>query len=331
MKFVLVCLLGLLAVALANESAMRDSFLHFQRKYKKSYSSQSEFQERYQIFKKNMAQAAVNQKLNPKARFGVTQFSDLSNEEFAKFYLMPNLKNNVPALPPKKTNFAMNTVGVTPDPTNFDWATTQYVTPIRNQGQCGSCWAFSATETISSYFALATNAQAELLSVEQIVDCDTAGQDQGCNGGFPSGAYSYVQSAGGIETETAYPYTAEGGQSGSCNFQQSSVVATVTGSSSISGETGIYQQLSTGGPVSVCVDASQWSSYQGGVLTSCTNNVDHCVQATGYANYNSANAYWIVRNSWGTSWGENGFIWIQIGQDLCSIGDYATIVTASAA
>jgi C1A family cysteine protease len=279
-----------------------------------------------------MADAERLQKINPKATFGVTKFSDLSKEEFAKFYLMPNFQDKVPEnMPPVKTKFPMNKVGVTPDPTNFDWSTTQYVTPIRNQGQCGSCWAFSAVETISSYFALATNQAAELLSVEQIVDCDTAGQDQGCNGGFPTGAYQYVQSAGGIETEQAYPYTAEGGQSGSCNFAQSSVVATVTGSSSINGETGIYQQLSTGGPVSVCVDASQWSSYTGGVLTSCTNNVDHCVQATGYANYNSGNAYWIVRNSWGTDWGENGFIWIQIGQDLCSIGDYATIVSATSA
>jgi len=278
-----------------------------------------------------MADSAVQQKLNPRARFGVTQFSDLSKEEFGKFYLMPNLKNNSPTLPPKKTNFTMNKVGVTPDPTNFDWSTTQYVTPVRNQGQCGSCWAFSATETISSYFALATNQQAELLSVEQIVDCDTGGQDNGCGGGFPSGAYSYVQSAGGLESESNYPYIAEGGTSGSCSFNKGEVVAAVTGSSSISGETGIYQQLSTAGPVSVCVDASSWSSYQGGVLTQCTNNVDHCVQATGYAQYGASGQYWIVRNSWGTSWGENGFIWIAIGQDLCSIGDYATIVSATAA
>jgi len=333
MKLVLLCLFGLLAAtALATDAHLKNSFLHFQRKYNKVYSTQEEFNSRFEIFKQNMADAALHQKANPKAKFGVTKFSDLSKEEFAKFYLMPNFKNVVPAtMPPKKTAFPLNKVGVTPDPTNFDWATTQYVTPIRNQGQCGSCWAFSATETISSYFALATNQAAELLSVEQIVDCDTAGQDQGCNGGFPTGAYAYVQSAGGIETEQAYPYTAEGGQSGSCNFNQGSVVATVTNQGqSIAGESGIYQQLSTGGPVSVCVDASQWSSYQGGVLTSCTNNVDHCVQATGYANYNTGNAYWIVRNSWGTDWGENGFIWIQIGQDLCSIGDYATIVSAAA-
>jgi len=169
--------------------------------------------------------------------------------------------------------------------------------------------------------------------MEQIVDCDTAGEDQGCNGGFPTGAYQYVESAGGIESYTDYPYTAEGGESGSCNFEQSDVVATVTNYVSINGETGLYQQMSTssGGPVSVCVDASSWSSYTGGILTQCGDDVDHCVQAVGYANYGTSGAYWIVRNSWGTDWGLNGFIWIEIGQDLCSIGDYATVVTATTA
>jgi len=165
------------------------------------------------------------------------------------------------------------------------------------------------------------------LSMEQIVDCDTSGQDQGCNGGFPSGAYSYVQSAGGIDSYQSYPYTAEGGQSGQCQFAASSVVTNVANSQSISGETGMYQQLSTAGPLSVCVDASSWQNYQGGVLTQCTNNVDHCVQATGYNSYGQSGAYWNVRNSWGGDWGEQGYIWIAIGQDLCSIGDYVTVVS----
>jgi len=104
------------------------------------------------------------------------------------------------------------------------------------------------------------------------------------------------------------------------------VVADVISYASVEGETGLYKQASTAGPVSVCVDASSWSGYSGGILTSCGNSVDHCVQLTGYANYGGSQAYWIVRNSWGTDWGENGFIWIAIGQDLCYIGDYATVV-----
>jgi len=175
--------------------------------------------------------------------------------------------------------------------------------------------------------------QLTTLSMEQIVSCDTAGEDQGCGGGFPTGAYTYVEGAGGIEDYNDFPYNAEGGEAGSCTFNSGDIVATVTNYNSINGETGLYQQMSSssGGPVSVCVDASSWQNYEGGVLSTCGNDVDHCVQATGYANYGESGAYWIVRNSWGTDWGLSGFINIEIGQDLCSIGDYATVVTATTA
>jgi len=96
-------------------------------------------------------------------------------------------------------------------------------------------------------------------------------------------------------------------------------------------EQSLYAQLSVpnGGPVSVCVDASTWQNYQGGVLTSCSDQIDHCVQLTGYYNWGQGNAYWNVRNSWGADWGENGYIWIAVGQDLCGIADYPTVVSVT--
>jgi C1A family cysteine protease len=321
-----------LAVRATGSSSLeaKKLFADFKKQYHKLYTPREE-QRRFSIFQENLRKAAENQAKNPKARFGVNKFSDLSTEEFAQKYLMPNFdKSKFPKLPAK--NFSAparpNARGCSPDPTTYDWDSCGVCTPVYNQGQCGSCWAFSATETIESYFAL-DGGQLTQLSMQQIVDCDTGGQDQGCNGGFPSSAYQYVQSAGGLDPLSDYPYTAE---DGTCAFNAQEVVATVTNSQSISGESGLYSQTSSssGGPVSVCVDASSWSSYNGGVLTSCGNNVDHCVQLVGYNGYNSDGAYWVVRNSWGTDWGENGFIWIQIGQDLCSIGDYATIVTAAA-
>jgi len=281
-----------------------------------------------------MKKAEQLAQINPKATFGINKFSDLSTEEFAGKYLMNVDFKDYVAPAPKDFTVAHkdNVRGCTPDKTTYDWTSCGCDTPIYNQGACGSCWAFSATETIESYFCLAGN-QLTQLSMEQIVSCDTAGEDQGCNGGFPSGAYQYVESAGGIEPYSDYPYSAEGGESGSCNFDASDVVATVSSYNSVNGETGLYQQTSSssGGPVSVCVDASSWQSYTGGVLTQCGNDVDHCVQLVGYNNYGESGAYWIVRNSWGEDWGEQGFIWIEIGQDLCSIGDYATIVTATTA
>jgi C1A family cysteine protease len=281
-----------------------------------------------------MKKAEGLKQMNPNAQFGVNQFSDLSTEEFSARYLMKDVDFKNYVAPPVHdiTKVAPNVRGCKPDPTNYDWDSCGVVTPIYNQGACGSCWAFSATETIESYFALGGGTLTQL-AMEQIVDCDTAGEDQGCGGGFPTGAYTYVEGAGGLEPLSDYPYTAEGGESGSCQFNSGEVAVTVTNYNSINGETGLYSQLSSssGGPVSVCVDASSWSSYTGGVLSQCGTQVDHCVQAVGYANYGESGAYWIVRNSWGNSWGENGFIFIEIGQDLCAIGDYATVVTASSA
>jgi len=321
----------LLLVVVICAYATRRDFIDFQRKYNKVYQTTEEFHKRYQIFQDNMQWAAELSRLNPLATFGVNKFADLSRAEFAKFYLMSNYTRMNPR-PAPVPQFEVKPRG--PDPTNWDWNnySPSVITPVYNQGQCGSCWAFSATETIESYFALAGN-PIRRLSMEQIVDCDTNGQDQGCNGGFPTGAYSYIQSAGGIDSYTNYPYTAGGGQGGSCNFPAGSVVTNVGNVNSVSGETQLYQQASTNGPVSVCVDASSWQTYTGGILTSCGNSIDHCVQLTGYKSYDPTsqdpNSAWIVRNSWDVTWGINGYIWIQTGSDLCAIGDEATVVSTT--
>ncbi len=155
-----------------------------------------------------------------------------------------NVTKNYQA-PPEKTEFPQST-HFQVDPTNWNWYPS-VCTPVYNQGQCGSCWAFSATETIESYYAVQKNPLTKL-SMEQIVDCDTT--DQGCNGGMPSSAYKYVQSAGGIDSYSSYPYTAEGGQAGSCKFNKAAVVTSVASQSAVSGESGLYKQASTAGPVS---------------------------------------------------------------------------------
>jgi len=328
--------LCLVAVALASTQNLeqRRKFVEFQQRYGKVYATQDEFEHRFRIFSDNLKKSAQLAKVNPKASFGVNKFSDLTSEEFASTHLMNVDFSNYVAPPKKDASVAgkINARGCNPDATNYNWVSCGVVTPIYNQGACGSCWAFSATETIESYFALAGNTLTQL-AMEQIVDCDTGGEDQGCNGGFPTGAYQYVESAGGIEPLSDYPYTAGEGESGSCAFDSSDVVADVTNYVSIDGETGLYQQTSSasGGPVSVCVDASSWQSYTGGILTQCGDDVDHCVQLVGYANYGESGSYWVVRNSWGEDWGENGFIYIAIGEDLCAIGDYATVVTADTA
>jgi len=325
---IVLCAIVAVAFALTNQ----EEWEAFKAKYQRSYANEDEEFYRYTVFQKNVKKAAERQaqELPGGATFGVTKFSDLTEEEFRSKYLMP--KEFGKTWDPKPTQDMDSIIPASSkiDPTNYNWFNqTNVCTPIYNQGECGSCWAFSATETIESYWGLAGNKLAQL-SMEQIVDCDT--QAFGCGGGWPYWAYAYVMQIGGVDSYSSYPYTAEGGNSGTCAFNKANVVAQLKGYvNNTNGEAGLYKLASTVGPVSVCVDASSWSAYTGGVLTTCTSYVDHCVQLVGYGNYGAAfpGAFWIVRNSWGTDWGMGGFIEIAIGQDLCVIGDYATIVTVA--
>jgi len=210
-------------------------------------------------------------------------------------------------------------------------------TAIKDQGQCGSCWAFSATEEIESMWYMAGNA-IPTLAPQQIVDCDTV--DQGCNGGNTETAYAYVTQAGGLDTEASYPYTSgDSGSAGNCQVVTSSFAAKVNNytyaippcddSCDHQDENALRQQLTTVGPLSICVDAAPWQDYSGGIMTGdeCPHDVgslDHCVQLVGY---DWPNKYWTVRNSWATSWGENGYIRLSTGENTCGVGDDVTIAT----
>jgi len=227
-------------------------------------------------------------------------------------------------------------------PTRLDWTETAgALSPVKDQAQCGSCWAFSATEGIESAVFQATGSASPPLSPQQIVSCDR--NDGGCNGGDLPTAFDYVESAGGLDTEEDYPYTSQTGRSGSC--QSSTPVVKVTdykyavapcegGSCSSQDEDGLKAALASYGPLSVCVNAETWNGYYGGVLSgSCSgsyNMLDHCVQLVGY-DTTASTPYWKVRNSWGTSWGEGGFIRLPMGVNSCGIADEAMYVTASMA
>jgi len=316
-------------------SVTQDDFISFVNTYGKRYNSKQEFDYRYKVFVTNAAKAQELTQLNGgSAQFGVTQFSDLTADEFRRQYLNAAVGNTTEwdlIKPEMKTEFPTmdySSIGIPQvDPTNFNWKDHGVVTGVYNQAQCGSCWAFSATETIESYYALAGN-RLTSLSPEQITECDTT--SYGCNGGWTIRAYQYVESAGGLDSWAEYPYTSGDGVTGPCrNIRR--YVAKVNSYRQLAGENGIHAQASSAGPVSVCVDASSWQFYQNGVLTNCGQNIDHCVQLTGYANYGRAGSHWIVRNSWGAGWGEGGYILIATGRNLCAIGNMATVVSAGRA
>jgi len=315
MKFLFLFAACVSAVTL--NSGVTDAFGRFMKEYGKSYDSVEEYAKRLGVFAENMERVAkMNAEhvlINGEAVFGVTKFSDLTPEEFKATYLTYR--------PSNRTRNVKDPVIEGPIANDIDWVSKGAVTPVKDQGRCGSCWAFSATAAIESYAKLSGKYGLEVLSAQQINSCDK--RDGGCNGGNTETAYEYVKGAGGIERNSDYPYTSGGGSTGRCKFESSKIAVTISGYHSVSrGESALKNALNDG-PASLCLAASSWQSYRGGILERCDNQVDHCVQGTGY----SGSSYWRIRNSWGTSWGESGFIRLAQGKDLCKVSDDTTYPT----
>jgi len=324
-------LLSLASLALAKDSEVDVTlakFTEFTRRFDRKYKSMDEFLSRYAIFQENLEKIA---KLNSNGgnKFGINKFADVSAEEFKA--LFTGYKRNARHLSRAKTLKPRR--DAVPD--TFDWRDQKAVTPVKDQGQCGSCWAFSTVEEIESMWFL-SNGTLPILAPQQIVDCDTV--DQGCNGGDTVTAYQYVESAGGLEPESDYPYTAVGG---TCNSEASEFIAKISGfnyatpactdgTCDSQDEDTLQSNLAQTGPVSICVDAEIWQTYTGGVLEASDNcahdsaSLDHCVQLVGY-NTDSTGTYWIVRNSWNTNWGDSGYIYLRKGSNVCGVADEATI------
>jgi len=304
--------LVVLSLAVLDETVLFDAY---KAQFNKQYSSPAEEALRFENFKLSMDRIQSRNS----AVFGLTKYSDMSVEEFKSTllgYVRPESRSDVGVLPTGDVNV----------PQTLDWRTQNMVTPVKDQGQCGSCWAFSTVENIESMYCMKNKIDCTTfapLSPQEIVDCDTT--DQGCDGGDPPTAYQFVMQEGGLEDDSAYPYTA---QDGTCNFQQNLVKVTITNwqyATSNSDETTMQSNLVSWGPLSICVDAEPWQDYTGGVMmaSDCSNSLDHCVQLVGY-DMTQSTPFWIVRNSWGLDWGENGYIRLQYGQDTCGCADEAT-------
>jgi C1A family cysteine protease len=321
----------LIAVAFAipsSEDEIKVQFAEFTKKYNKVYPV-NEIQLRYNNFKASLARAEELQAASPDAQFGITKFSDMSVEEFSSTILMKKV-------PQKESASSLEARPPVPPvtlPTTFDWRDHNAVTPVKDQGQCGSCWAFSASEAIESAWILKGHATTSTinLSPQQIVDCDTIGGVEGCNGGATESAYDYIKQAGGQEQIANYPYTAVNGK---CKFSARYIDATISGYTAISQqESALPANLATIGPLSICLDAAHWQDYQSGVLTNlqcCPYlkcEMDHCVQLVGY-NTTATIPYWIVRNSWNTDWGVQGYIYLEMNKNTCGLANDVTWPTS---
>ena len=237
---------------------------------------------------------------------GMNEYSDLDSAEFAK--QLTGYRRNAKRTLAEKTFVGLNAK----IPTSVDWRTKGYVTPIKNQGQCGSCWAFSATGSLEGQHFKATGKLISL-SEQNLVDCSGAEGDEGCNGGLMDSAFEYVKKNDGIDTEKSYGYVARDEK---CRYNPANVGSTCSGYTDIprGSESSLTEAIAAVGPISVAIDASHASfqMYQKGVYyePDCsTTELDHGVLAVGYGVVDSKDMY-IVKNSWGTSWGMEGYIYM---------------------
>ncbi|XP_052239158.1 procathepsin L-like isoform X2 [Dreissena polymorpha] len=300
-------------------------FETFKKVHSKQYTNELEEKTRRSIFEVNVNHIKDHNDKYAKGQksyyLGVNQFSDLTHREFLKLYMGHIRDRNTTNA---STYLSPSNVLI---PDSVDWRTKGYVTPVKNQGQCGSCWAFSTTGSIEGQHYKKTQTLVSL-SEQQLVDCSTSYGNEGCNGGLMDQAFQYVKECGGLESEEDYPYTAE---DQTCEFDESKVKATVTGYVDVEqgSESDLQIAVATVGPVSIAIDASRdsFKSYAGGVYDEpeCSSTeLDHGVLVVGYGSESSQD-YWLVKNSWGTSWGDEGYIkMVRNKENQCGVATQAS-------
>jgi C1A family cysteine protease len=277
-------------------------FNDFQVKFNKRYESLEELRNRFEIFKENAIEIYNHNKNENKTfTLAINQFTDLTRDEFVHYYV--NGLNDIQSYGCDVYTAPSNVLL----PSSIDWRQKGAVSSVKDQGQCGSCWTFSSTGAIEGSWAI-SKGQLLDLAEQQLVDCATGFKygSHGCNGGQMEGAFKYVIENGQC-TESSYPYTAK---DGTCQKCQASVKMShcydVKPNDQLSLKSAVSRQ-----PVSVAIEADTFyfQSYSSGVLTSdkCGTKLDHGVLVVGYGSENG-NDYWLVKNSWGTSWGDKGYV-----------------------
>nr|XP_027214003.1 cathepsin L-like isoform X2 [Penaeus vannamei] len=299
-------------------------FKSFMKKHNRSYDSQHEFKKRFSIFRHNMKKVHIlQQSERGTAKYGPTKFADLTEHEFRQMLgLRPDLRPTLSQMEPAE-------IPSGDIPSEFDWRDHGVVTPVKNQGMCGSCWAFSVTGNVEGQWAL-KHKHLYSLSEQELVDCDKT--DEGCNGGMPENAYEAIAELGGLETENDYPYEAKDDK---CHFNKNKVKVTVNGSVELpQNEDDLARWLVTHGPISIGINANALQFYVGGVshpLKFLCNpkSLDHGMLIVGYGVhtypvFKKTLPFWIVKNSWGEEWGEQGYYRVYRGDGTCGVNQMAT-------
>nr|KAF6464702.1 cathepsin F [Rousettus aegyptiacus] len=293
-------------------------FKEFVTTYNRTYETKEEARWRLSVFINNMMRAQKIQALDRgTAQYGVTKFSDLTEEEFHTIYLNPLLKE----LRSKRMPLALSVSD--PAPPEWDWRKKGAVTKVKDQGMCGSCWAFSVTGNVEGQWFLK---RGDLLSLseQELVDCDKL--DKACLGGLPSNAYSAIKTLGGLETEDDYSYN---GHLQTCNFSAEKVKVYINDSVELSqNEQKLAAWLAKKGPISIAINAFGMQFYRHGISHPlrplCSPwLIDHAVLLVGYGNRSDI-PFWAIKNSWGTDWGEEGYYYLHRGSGACGVNIMAS-------
>jgi len=302
--------------------------MKFANEHKKTYTSQIEFLEKYEVFKQNLQKVQMmkeTHKLSGQEQtfeFGITSFMDMTTEEFAQQYL--NLKvSHMDTLRAQSGTLKANP-RIKDTPASWDWRAQGAVSSVKNQGSCGSCWAFSAVGNLEGQHQLKSGGTVIDLSPQQLVDCDKV--DQGCNGGLMDTAFTYIKQAGGIEALADYPYK---GSDNKCNFDVNKAIVKVSGfnMAGTEDEEQIKAILFQTGPLAIAINATPLQFYFWGIFNPwwtwiCDpSGLNHGVLMVGYG-VEGSTPYWIVKNSWGASWGEKGYFRIIAGKGACGLNKY---------
>jgi hypothetical protein len=298
------------------------------QKYSKSYLPDEIFA-RFEIFKQHYHDVQKHNAGNFTWTIAVNQFSDLTLEEFKATYLR---YDPIPRTGGKRITLeelrSLNK-GPSAYPNGaVDWTTKGVVTGVKDQGQCGSCWTFGTTGGIEGTVAL-KHGHLTSLSEQQLVDCGGSFGGSGCGGGSNDIGFKYAN-ANGLCTEQAYPYTAKDGtcRSSSCTASTNSKISGYVHVAK--GDAGLGAGVDLQ-PISIGIDADYWGSYSSGVFCgTCGTTRDHAMLVVGYGTDPTGGAYWKVKNSWGTGWGENGYIRLcRSKTDECGVSDDGTYPTDS--
>ncbi|XP_050225494.1 vignain [Mercurialis annua] len=336
-KFVFLILSLSLVLAIAesfdfheNELGSEESFWGLYERWRSHHTVSKNLDDkhkRFNVFRHNVMHVHNTNKMDKPYKLKLNKFADMTNHEFRSTYAGSKITHHR-MFRGARGNGTFMYANVDSVPTSVDWRKKGAVTAVKDQGQCGSCWAFSTVVAVEGINQIKTNKLVSL-SEQELVDCDIE-QNQGCNGGLMDIAFEFIQRKGGITTEINYPYEAE---DGTCNTsKENAPVVSIDGHENVpeNDEAALLKAV-INQPVSVAIDAggSDFQFYSEGVFTgSCGTELNHGVAVVGYGTTIDGSKYWIVKNSWGAEWGEKGYIRMERGikdkEGICGIAMQAS-------